>query len=604
MKEFLKYTFASVVGNILSSILVVSLGVGGLIAITVVTSSKTPEVPIKDKSVLVLDLSLNIRDTQGNPTANDIVTDVLSEDEPDKMPLKRVLDSLERAKNDPKIVGIYLKGSSDLMSIGLANQQEIRLALQRFKESKKPIFAYDINWSKSEYYLASVANTIAMSPMGNMEFNGLNSEMMFLGGAFEKFGIGAQVTRVGKYKSAVEPFLLQKMSPENREQIQKLLGDVWNGYINTIASARKLTPAQLQQIANTKGILTSEDAIAAKLVDKIAYSDQIEAELKKLTGKKETDDSFEEISLYRYAKIVNAPQKESLNTKNRIAVIYAEGEIVDGDGGRNQIGSDRVIKEFRKVRLDNNIKAVVVRVNSPGGSATASELIGREVTLTREKKPVIISMGNLAASGGYWIAMGGNRIFAESNTITGSIGVFGLLLNVQKLANNNGITWDNVKTSPLADLNTTTRPKTAQELAIIQEMVDRTYTLFTDKVAQFRKLPLNKVQEIAQGRIWSGIAAKNLGLVDEIGGLNSAIKAAAKEAKLGDTWQVDEYPKVRSWEEKLLDKLSGTPVSKNVTPVDPLTASFKKLQGELTILKSLNDPRGIYTRLPFTLEIR
>jgi protease-4 len=210
MKEFLKYTLASLVGNLLSSFLVITLGVGGLIGLIVVTSSKTPEIQVKDKSVLLLDLSLNIRDTQATPTPNDIVTDAFSEDEPEKMPLKRVLDTLERAKNDPKIVAIYLKGSSDIMSTGLANQQELRLALQRFKESKKPIFAYDTNWSKSEYYLASVANTIAVNPMGNMEFNGLNSEMMFLGGAFEKFGIGAQVTRVGKYKSAVELFCCKK----------------------------------------------------------------------------------------------------------------------------------------------------------------------------------------------------------------------------------------------------------------------------------------------------------------------------------------------------------------------------------------------------------
>ena len=258
---------------------------------------------------------------------------------------------------------------------------------------------------------------------------------------------------------------------------------------------------------------------------------------------------------------------------------------------------------MRKIREDDDIKAVVLRVNSPGGSVTASEVIGREVALTAKKKPVIVSMGNLAASGGYWISMGSSKIFAEANTITGSIGVFGMLFNAEKLAANNGLTWDVVKTARFADINTVSRPKNPQELANIQRIVDRIYDRFITKVADSRKLPKNKVQEIAQGRVWSGTAAKQLGLVDAIGGLEDAVREAAKQAKLGDDWQLEEYPKTRSLEERILEKFSGIHVLKPATKLDPLTAEVKKMQDELAVIKSMNDPQGVYVRLPFNLRI-
>jgi protease-4 len=605
MKDFLKYTCASLLGTFLGLLLLGSIGLGGLVLLIALaaSSSKDSGPQVKDKSVLVLDLSLNITDSKPIRSTSAAIQDVLSDEAGNAVTLRTVLDTIESAKKDPKIVGIYLEGSSDSSSSGFANLKEVRSALQRFRDAKKPIFAYQMDWNERDYYLGSVANTIAVNPYGSLEINGFSSQAMFFTGALQKYGLGVQVTRVGKYKSAVEPFLLTKMSPENRQQTQKLLGDMWGEYLTTVGPNRKVTVPQLQAVADKGGVLMADEALKSKLVDKVVYFDEIAAELKKLTGTDRENKSFKQISLKNYAKIAENKKSTLANKKNQIAVLYAEGEIVDGEGGPTEVGGDRIAQEMRKIREDDDVKAVVLRVNSPGGSATAAEVIGREVMLTGKKKPVIVSMGNLAASGGYWISMGSNRIFAEPNTITGSIGVFGMLFNAEKLAANNGVTWDVVKTARFADTNTVSRPKNPQELANIQKIVDRIYDRFITKVADSRKLPKNKVQEIAQGRVWSGTAAKQLGLVDEIGGFEDAVAEAAKQAKLGDDWQLEEYPKRRSFEEQILARLSGVRVLKPAAKLDPLTAEVKKMQKELGAIESMNDPQGIYVRLPFNLRI-
>ncbi|MEG3917715.1 signal peptide peptidase SppA [Microcoleus sp. POL10_C6] len=605
MKDFLKYTCASLLGTFLGMLLLGSIGLGGLVLLIAMaaSSSKDSGPQVKDKSVLVLDLSLNITDSKPSRSTSAAIEEVLSEDSGDTVTLRTVLDTIEYAKKDPKIVGIYLEGSSDSSSSGFANLKEVRSALQRFRDAKKPIFAYQMDWNERDYYLGSVANTIAVNPYGALEINGFSSQGMFFTGALEKYGVGVQVTRVGKYKSAVEPFLLTKMSPENRQQTQKLLGDMWGEYLKTVAPSRKVTVPQLQALADKGGTLMADEALKNKLVDKVVYFDEISTELKKLTGTDRENKSFKQISLKNYARVAEDKNSTRANKKNQIAILYAEGEIVDGEGGPTEVGGDRIAKEMRKIREDDDVKAVVLRVNSPGGSATAAEVIGREVMLTGKKKPVIVSMGNLAASGGYWIAMGSSRIFAEPSTITGSIGVFGMLLNVEKLAANNGLTWDVVKTARFADTNTVSRPKNPQELANIQRVVDRIYDRFITKVADSRKLPKNKVQEIAQGRVWSGTAAKQLGLVDEIGGLEDAVREAAKQAKLGDDWKLEEYPKRRTLEERILERISGVHVLQRAAKLDPLTAEFKKMQDDLAVIKSMNDPQGIYVRLPFNLRI-
>ncbi|OIP68871.1 MAG: signal peptide peptidase SppA [Oscillatoriales cyanobacterium CG2_30_40_61] len=606
MKDFLKFTFASLLGNLIGLVLTTTLGIGGLIFLVILMANQESEPLVKDKSVLVFDLALSVSDTGPNPSTSEALQEILSEDSPTSIQLRTLVQTIDQASKDDKIVAIYLQGTNTPTSTGLANLKEIRQALQRFKNSGKTIIAYDIDWTAPEYYLASVANQVVINPLGSLDIKGLSSQVMFLTGALEKYGIGVQVIRVGKYKAAVEPFLLKKLSPENREQTQKLLGDLWGEWLRTIAPSRKLTPQQLQAFSNTEGILLADQALKGKLVDQVAYGDEVITDFKKMTGEsKEKSQQFRQISINSYAKIpevanINSGNK---NSTNKIAIVYAEGEIVDGMGTSSQIGGDRLAKELRKLRLDEKVKAVVLRVNSPGGSATASEVIGREVDLIRKQKPVIVSMGNFAASGGYWIAMGGDKIFAQANTVTGSIGVFGLLFNIQDIASKNGITWDIVKTSKFADIQTNSRPKSPEELARLQKVVNLIYDRFISNVATRRKLPKNQVQEIAQGRVWSGAQAKKLGLVDEIGGLDAAIAAAAKKANLGEDWTLKQPPKPRTLEERILENLAGDNLTKIPTPVDPLTREFLRLQEELLMIKEMNDPKGIYTRLPFNLTI-
>lgn len=612
MRNFIKQTFASVVGSLLGLFIFFGIGTTGLLLFLITAASRDTGPQVKDKSVLVYDLSLNITDAKRSSGTSAILQGALANEDNNTASLRTVLDTLEKARRDKRIVGIYLdgsKGSAD-RDTGYATLKEVRGALARFRAAGKPIVAYNMNWGKREYYLSSVANDIVLNPLGAVEVNGLSSETMFLAGALEKYGVGVQVIRVGKFKAAVEPFVLQSMSPESRQQTQKLLGDVWGEWRASVGKSRKLSPQQLQAIADNQGLLLADEARQSGLVDKVAYFDQVLGQLKKLTGEEKTDNTFRQINLNDYAEVSGKSLGVERNSKNHIAVVYAEGEIVDGQGSASQIGGDRFAKIFRELRQDKDVKAVVLRVNSPGGSATASEVMQRELQLIRQVKPVIVSMGDLAASGGYWIVTDANRIFAEPNTITGSIGVFGLGINVQELANNNGITWDVVKTARYADSQTISRPKSPQELALQQRSVNRIYNLFLSKVTQGRNLPQEKVAEIAQGRVWSGIAAKEIGLVDEIGGLDAAIGYAAKQAKLGNDWELQEYPEVSSFTERLLGQfadqarsvLSSDSTSRQLSS-DPLTAEFYKLREEIAILQAMNDPLGVYARLPFTIQV-
>jgi protease-4 len=607
MKDFLKYTFASLVGNLLGLALIVTMGVGGLVFLAVSAASKDTGPRVKDKSVLVFDLSLNITDADPEYSTGELFEQAVAESAPNQIQLRTLLEGLEEASQDDRIVALYLKGGNSTASNGVANLKEVREALEQFKESGKPIIAYDIDWTEQEYYLSSIADTVVVHPLGSLEMNGLSAQVTFLTGALDKFGVGVQVTRVGKYKSAVEPFLRKDLSPENREQTQQLLNDIWREYIQSISASRSLSPAQIGQIVNSQGILMAEEAQQQKLVDQVAYFDEVVTDFKELTEESEEEDKlFRQMSIKSYSrtsKVIEAKQGDS-SSKNEIAIVYAEGSIVEGQGTSGQIGGDRIAKQLRKIRFDEDVKAVVLRVNSPGGSATASEVISREIELIQaEEIPVIISMGNLAASGGYWISTTGDKIFAEPNTITGSIGVFGLLFNIQDIGNENGITWDSVKTGKFADLSSSVRPKTPEELAQIQKMVDLIYERFITKVAESRQLPKSKVEEIAQGRVWSGTDAQELGLVDELGGIEDAILAAAEIAELEEDWKLVEYPKSRTLEERIFENLSGTKLTESLPKPDPLTQEFLKLQKELAALQAMNDSRGIYTRLPFNFHI-
>ncbi|MBW4562882.1 MAG: signal peptide peptidase SppA [Mojavia pulchra JT2-VF2] len=610
MRNFIQQTFASLVGSLLGLIIFCGIGTTGLFLLLFAAATSKDTGPlVKDKSVVVFDLSMNI--TDGEPSSGEFLQKALSGVEDNRMSLRSILNTLEKARRDPRIVGIYLDATrtGTANPAGYASLKEIRQSLEKFRAAGKRIVAYGKDWEERDYYLSSVADTIVLNPLGLMEVNGLSSQPMFLTGALQKYGIGVQIVRVGKFKGAIEPLILTKLSPENREQTQRLLNDVWGEWRTTVGVSRKLNSQKLQAIADNQALLEAREAKASGLVDRVAYVDEVVTDLKKLTASDKKDKTFRQIDLSEYAQVPGKSLGVERKSKNQIAVVYAEGEIVDGKGDSGEVGGDRFAKIFNKLRQDDDVKAVILRVNSPGGSATAAEVMQREVQLTRDVKPVVVSMGDVAASGGYWIASDSNRIFAEPNTITGSIGVFGVLFNGQKLANDNGITWDSVKTGRYADTQTVSRPKSPQELALYQRSVNRIYSIFLNKVAQGRKLPEAKVAEIAQGRVWSGTAAKQIGLVDEIGGLSTAIEYAAKQAKLGNDWQVREYPQVSSFEERFFGRATEEArkalgiESAQIEPSNPLTAEFQKLQQEIAILQKMNDPQGVYARLPFNFKI-
>ncbi|MBD2464335.1 signal peptide peptidase SppA [Oscillatoria sp. FACHB-1407] len=599
MRDFLKFVFATLVGLTLFS-------VGGfmlLVAIIAAIAAQETAPALRDKTVLAFDLSLNITDTPPGTYSTGAIEQVLAGDSEQQIAFREVLNALEAAATDDRIVGLYLYNSVNPSAAGFANLTEIRQALQTFQESGKPILAYEMQWTERDYYLTSVADTVMLNPAGVMELNGFKSETAFFAEALEKYGIGIQVTRVGEYKSAVEPFIRSDRSPADRQQIQKLLTDLWGEFLQSVAKSRELTPQALQAVANEDGLLLASEAESAGLVDRLAYPDEAIAELRKLTEEEEAaaEEDFRQISLPEYAATVT-PEPSGFSM-NEVALVYVEGDIVSGEGGDGLIGGDFFAEEIRKLRLDENVKAIVLRVNSPGGSATASDLVAREIQLTTEVKPVIVSMGNLAASGGYQIATHATKIYALPSTITGSIGVFGLLPNVQAIANNNGITWDVVKTGQYADIQTITRPRTPAEMAIVQRITDQFYTRFLDTVAESRSLPRQRVAEIAQGRVWSGIEAQRIGLVDEIGGLEEAIQAAAETAELGDDWRLEEYPRSNLFEAELLDSLFSRYMGRSSSRLDPLTLELQTLREDLETLQSMNDPVGIYTRIWFIPRI-
>jgi protease IV len=597
MRKFFRDTFVSALGSLIGLGLLGFVGfitfIGLLIAIF--AGEKTGE--IKDKSVLVFDLSATIRDQRSGVTIEDALIGNL----PNSLSLRQVKDAIENAATDERISGIFLQGDGYGNYSGFATLKEVRKSLEKFKESGKPIIAYDVDLLEGEYYLSSIADKFVLNPMGLMEMNGLGVSQMFLTGALEKYGIGMQIIRVGNYKSAIEPLTRKDFSPENRQQTQELLNDLWGDFTQTVGNSRQINPQTIQQLVNNKGIILPQEALSNGFVDEIGYYDQVLTHLRELTGAQNDEEDFaSQIYLDEYITLTDSTQ-QGIVSDNQIAVIYAEGEIVDGFGDINTIGGDSLAETLRQVRDDDTVKAVVLRINSPGGSATASEIIWREVSLLSQKLPVTISMGDLAASGGYWIAMGGNYIFAETTTITGSIGVFGILPNIQQLGENNGITWDVVKTGNFADIDTLSRPKTERELQIAQSAVNEIYSLFLDRVAVSRNLTKEKVSQIAQGRVWSGIDGKNIGLVDEIGGLNEAIAYAVEKANVGDDWSLQEYPIPKTLEEEILQQLFPTQGKNNL---DPLTKEWLKIKEDLAILKRLNDPRGVYAILPHNFRVK
>ena len=587
MRNFLKQLLATLIGSFLGLILFSIVGTGSLVALLFLVGTRTQQPQIASNSILVIDISKPIQDH--TPPLS--FAESFLEEEVRPLTLQKVVSSLEKAKADDRIKGILLDGSKGTTATGYAVLKEIRQELAEFKETGKKIFAYDLNYSEREYYLASIADQVILNPLGNLEMNGLRSEQTFFAGALDQYGIGIQIIRVGEYKSAVEPFIRQDFSQENEEQLTALLDDLWGEFLSSVSQGRELSVNDLQTIVNEQGFLLAEEAKAAGLVDELAYDDEVREKLNSLMAEEE-EASLPRVPLNRYSEV----QRENTSARvseNKIAVFYAQGSIVTGEGALDNLSSDRATREIKKLREDDSVKAVVVRINSPGGSATASDVILRELQLTAQEKPVIVSMGNTAASGGYWIALAGSRIFAQPNTVTGSIGVFGILPNLQEIANENGITWDEVATGDLAGLDTISRPKTDQELAVYQNVVNEIYDQFLSKVSEARNLPKQQVAEIAQGRVWSGEQAKEIGLVDELGGLGSAIAHAAETAELGDNWQLQESPRFNPLEERFFRQLTETRQN------NLIDSRLQKLRTAWEGVRSLNDPNQTYARLPF-----
>ena len=533
MKEFFKFVFASMIGVILSFFVLFILLIVFVTAI-VASAGKDGKVAVTPNTIMHLSLDYPISErTDKNPLA---AFDFMGFEGKKTLGLNEILSGIAAAKTDKDIKGIYLDASS--ISAGFATIEEIRNALLDFKKSGKFILAYSEVYTQGAYYLASVADKIYLNPEGMVDFRGLSAQSVFFKGALDKLGIEAQIIKVGTYKSAVEPFILDKMSEPNRRQVTSFLGSMYDHFLTQISESRKIPKAALFSIADSAKIRNPKDAVNLKMVDALLYKDQVLDELKSRTGIDKKKD-VKSVTIEEYASNEDDDQSSS---SNRIAIVYANGEIISGEGNDETIGSERISRAIRKARTDNKVKAVVLRVNSPGGSALASDVIWREVILTKKTKPVIVSMGDVAASGGYYIACGADSIFAQPTTITGSIGVFGILPNMQKFFNDKlGITFDGVKTSRFADLGTVSRPLTDAEKMIIQQEVNKIYDTFTKKVADGRKRSQVYIDSIGQGRVWSGTEALQNGLVDRLGDINDAIASAARKAKLKD-YKIVSYP--------------------------------------------------------------
>lgn len=504
--------------------------------------------------------------------------------------LNDIIANLKKAKNDKDIKGIFLEVSEP--TAGFATIEEIRNALLDFKSSGKFIYAYSEVYSQKAYYLASTANKVYLNPQGGMEVKGLSSQIMFYKNMLDKFNIEVQIFRHGKFKSAIEPFMLDKMSDANRAQVETYLGALWNQMTLGISKARNVSVADINAMADNLSIRNPEDALNNKLVDELKYEDEVFDAIKKTINIKEND-KIHFVSLDDYS---HAPDHIKFS-KNKIAIIYAVGEIVSGKSDDSKMGSESIVKAIRQARLDTNIKAIVFRVNSPGGSALASDVMWREVTLAKKAKPFIVSMGDVAASGGYYISCAADRIFAQPNTITGSIGVFGMLPNAQKaLSEKLGITIDTVNTNKHSDVGTILRGVTTEEHAYVQQSVEHIYDIFITKVAEGRKMQKNNVDSIGQGRVWSGSDAIKINLVDELGGINEAIAYAAKQAKLTE-YKIIDLPKQKDPIEELLGN------GKDELETRAMKANLGAQYIYLKQLKNVLQLKGVQARLPYEMII-
>lgn len=586
MINFFKKILVSTLTTVISFFIIVFIFIG--IAIISSDSSNDKE-NIAETSILKIDFKNKIVDRGSNELK---LEDIINEST-HKIGLNQILTSINNAKKDDRIKGIYL--NIENVTANPATLEEIRNKLQEFKDSTdKFIVSYSETYSQNAYFLSSTADKIYMHPEGILEFKGLAYQGMFFKNALQKLEIEAQIIRHGKFKSAVEPFMLDKMSSSNRLQTSKFINSIWTDIKNEISEDRPVYPKQIDAIAQDFLIQKAEDAITHKFVDHLVYKDQLIDSLKaKLNLKSDQKINFVSLETYK-----NSNSENKKYSKNKIAVIYASGEIKSGKGDAQTIGSEGLSKSIRKARLDDKVKAIVLRVNSPGGSALASETILREMALAKDAKPVVVSMGDVAASGGYYIACQADKIVANPTTITGSIGVFGVLMNAQKMINNKlGVTIDTVKTNTYSDLGSVFRPLTNNERNIIQNSVENVYDTFISRVSKGRSISKEMVDDIGQGRVWTGRDALEIGLVDVLGGLEDAISIAEKMANLND-YRIVNLPKIKDPLEKMIEELMNGQV-KNYIIKSELGEFYKPYME----LKNINKIDKIQMRMPTQFQI-
>jgi protease-4 len=592
MSQFFKFMFASCLGTALALLLLLFIGIGWISSFAASATAKD-KIAVKPNSVLELDFKHYIPEK-----TNNIPMDPFDIERKDVLGLSDMVAAIRRAKEDPDIKGIYINAT--YVMAGKATSSVLRDALQDFKSEGKFIVAYANYYTQGAYYMASVADSVLVNPVGAVDFRGLSSMIAFYKGTLDKLDVQMKIFYAGKFKSATEPFRLDKMSDENRLQIREYLTALNDIYMRDISASRHIPEAELRQIADRFEGRSAEGSLKTRLVDRLAYEDEAFDLIKSKIGldKKE---KLNRVSIEGYFD--SKGKKLDLSTKDKIAVVYAEGTIQDGDeNDPGDVYDEKYVKILRKIRLDATVKAIVLRINSPGGSVLASENIYREVELCKQAgKPVVVSMGDLAASGGYYIACHADSIFAEENTITGSIGVFGMIPMLHKTMKENlGITYDTVRTGRYSAFGTPVIEFSPDEDAMIQDRIEDIYEDFLKKVASGRKMTREKVEEIAQGRVWPGKKAKEIGLVDDIGGLDRALAAAAKLAGV-EKYRTTEYPRTKTGLEQLLDQLTRNKENDDVVKSWLIRSELGEMYPLYKTMRDIRRNKGIQARLPYEL---
>lgn len=586
MKEFLRSTLATITGVLICGFIFIILGVTMLAGFVASSESETLVMP---NSVFTLELKGTVQERyQPSPV------DQFFEDQISTYGLEDILNSIQKAKEDEQIKGIYLHTGA--LACSTASLQAIHRALADFKQSGKFLIAYADMYTQGGYYLASVADKVIVNPVGSLSWHGLASETMFLKDFLAKIGVKMQIFRVGTYKSAVEPMTNTEMSPANREQTQAFLESIWRSIVSDVAASRNISVDSLNLLADQNmDLRPAEDYVRCGLADTLMYKDEVLSYLKSLAGLTE-EDNLQTLSLDEMTRVKSVTPKSK--TRDVVAVYYAYGEIDNSSSYNEGINSEKVAKDLRDLRKDKNVKAVVLRVNSPGGSAYGSEQIWREVTLLKAEKPVVVSMGDYAASGGYYISCAANKIVAEPTTLTGSIGIFGMMPDASELLTNKlGLHFDGVKTHKMADMGSMSRPFNAEESALMQQMVNQGYALFTKRCAEGRNIPLEELCKIAEGRVWTGSMAKELKLVDELGGLDTAIQLAAELGKVKD-YKLKSYPTKQDFLTELLNTHADRYIHSQ------LQETFGEYYQGFEWLRHVEQSDRLQARLPFNMRIQ